>query len=102
MLYVGYRRHTGTELDGVCVGPRVRTIVLRGIQEEEEAGERLLSQLGMSEYYGSEGFDHPPSDVYVLVWRRLFRPAMTGLGRECLGPGREPLSPWGLCLCVLA
>ena len=25
---------------------------------------------------------------------------MTGLGRECLGPGREPLSPWGLCLCV--
>ena len=33
-------------------------------QEEDEAGERLLTRLGMSEYYGSEGFDHPPSDVY--------------------------------------
>ncbi len=33
-------------------------------QEENEAGERLLTRLGMSEYYGSEGFDHPPSDVY--------------------------------------
>ena len=75
-----------------------------GTREEDEAEERLLMRLGMSEYYGSEGFDHPPcaSDVYVLVRRRLFRPAMTGLGRECLGPGREPLSPWGLCLCVLA
>jgi hypothetical protein len=26
--------------------------------------ERLLARSGMSEYYGSEGFDHPPSDVY--------------------------------------
>ena len=26
--------------------------------------ERLLAQLGMDEYYGSEGFDRPPSDVY--------------------------------------
>ena len=42
-------------------------------QEENEAGERLLARLGMSEYYGSEGFDHPPSDVYLLVRRRLFR-----------------------------
>ena len=33
-------------------------------QEEDEAGERLLTRLGMSEYYGSECFDHPPSDVY--------------------------------------
>ena len=33
-------------------------------QEEDEAGERLLARLGMSEYYSSEGFDHPPSDVY--------------------------------------
>ena len=62
-MWDGNRRHTAPELDGVCVGPRVRTIVLRGIQEEEEAGERLLSQLGMSEYYGSEGFDHPPCAV---------------------------------------
>jgi hypothetical protein len=42
-------------------------------EEEDEAGERLLARLGMSEYYGSEGFDHPPSDVYLLVRRRLFR-----------------------------
>ena len=33
-------------------------------EEEDEAGERLLARLGVSEYYGSEGFDHPPSDVY--------------------------------------
>ena len=26
--------------------------------------ERLLAQLGMNEYYGSEGFDRRPSDVY--------------------------------------
>jgi len=26
--------------------------------------------------------------------------AQTTLGRERLSPGREPLSPWGLCLCV--
>ena len=32
-------------------------------QEEDEAGERLLTRLGMSEYYGSEGFDHPPCAV---------------------------------------
>ena len=66
--------------------------------------ERLLTRLGMSEYYGSEGFDHPPSDVYVLVWRRLFRPAMTGLGRECLGPrGVSPLARGAcVCVCVLA
>jgi hypothetical protein len=25
---------------------------------------QLLARLGMSEYYSSEGFDHPPSDVY--------------------------------------
>ena len=33
-------------------------------REEDEAEERLLTRLGMSEYYGSEGFDRPPSDVY--------------------------------------
>jgi len=33
-------------------------------QEEDEAGKRLLTRLGMSEYYGSEGVDRPPSDVY--------------------------------------
>ena len=32
---------------------------------------RLLSRFGMSEYYGSEGFDRPPSDVYLLDLRRL-------------------------------
>ena len=30
-----------------------------------EAKERLLTRLGMSEYYGSEGFGRPPSDVRV-------------------------------------
>ena len=30
----------------------------------DEAEERLLTRLGMSEYYGSEGFNRPPSDVY--------------------------------------
>ena len=29
-----------------------------------EGAERLLARLDMSEYYGSEGFDRPPSDVY--------------------------------------
>jgi hypothetical protein len=33
-------------------------------REEDEAEERLLTRLGMSKYYGSEGFDRPPSDVY--------------------------------------
>ena len=33
-------------------------------REEEVAEERLLARLDMSEYYGSEGFDCPPSDVY--------------------------------------
>jgi hypothetical protein len=34
-------------------------------EEEFEVEERLLSRFGMSEYYGSEGFDRPPwSDVY--------------------------------------
>ena len=33
-------------------------------REEEGAEERLLARLDMSEYYGSEGFDRPPSDVY--------------------------------------
>ena len=33
-------------------------------RRREGAEERLLARLGMSEYYGSEGFDRPPSDVY--------------------------------------
>ena len=33
-------------------------------EEEFEVEERLLSRFGMSEYYGSEGFDHPRLDVY--------------------------------------
>ena len=33
-------------------------------QEEDEAEECLLRRLGMSEYYGLEGFDRPPSDVH--------------------------------------
>ena len=33
-------------------------------REEDEAEERLLTRLGMSKYYGSEGFDRPPPDVY--------------------------------------
>ena len=32
--------------------------------EEDEEEECLLSRSGMSEYYGSEGFDHPRLDVY--------------------------------------
>ena len=36
---------------------------LDGLEEGKEE-ERLLAQLGMNEYYGSEGFDRPPSDVY--------------------------------------
>ena len=36
----------------------------RGELEEDEEEERLLARSGMSEYYGSEGFDHPPSGVY--------------------------------------
>ena len=36
---------------------------LDGLEEGKEE-ERLLAQLGMDEYYGSEGFDRPPSDVY--------------------------------------
>eukprot|EP00964_Phaeocystis_antarctica_P089873 scaffold57416_cov60-Phaeocystis_antarctica.AAC.4 len=30
---------------------------------EDDDEERLLARFGMSEYYGSEGFDRPPSDV---------------------------------------
>jgi len=66
-------------------------------EEEFEVEERLLSRFGMSEYYGSEGFDRPTSDVSVLVRRWLPTSAMTGLGRE-------RLSPWydaDLCLFVL-
>ena len=33
-------------------------------REEEKAEERHRSRLDVSEYYGSEGFDRPPSDVY--------------------------------------
>ena len=33
-------------------------------EEEFEVEQRFLSRFGMSEYYGSEGFDRPPSDVY--------------------------------------
>ena len=38
--------------------------------EEGKEEERLLAQLGMNEYYGSEGFDRPPSDVYDAGLRR--------------------------------
>ena len=55
-------------------------------EEEFEVEERLLSRFGMSEYYGSEGFDRPTSDVSVLVRRWLPTSAMTGLGRERLSP----------------
>ena len=61
--------------------------------------ERLLTRLGMSEYYGLEGFDRAPAVGRVLVSAAAIS-AITGLGRERLGPGREPLSSWGLCLCV--
>ena len=33
-------------------------------REQFDVEQRLLSRFGMSEYYGSEGFDRPPSDVY--------------------------------------
>jgi hypothetical protein len=55
----------------------------------------LFVRLGMSEYYGSEGFDRPPSDVYSCFGGFVFDEggyeggyeggsfaAMTGLGRE--------------------
>ena len=35
-------------------------------------------------YYGSEGFDRPPSDVYS--YGGGYTSAMTGLGRERLSP----------------
>ena len=41
--------------------------------EEEDDEERLLARFGMSEYYGSECFDRPPSGVgRVLVRRWLY------------------------------
>ena len=59
----------------------------------------------MSEYYGSEGFDRPPLDVYSYGGGQLATTGGAALGRERLGPGREPLGfrPWGLlqaCLCL--
>ena len=60
-----------------------------GTREEDEAEERLLMRLGMSEYYGSEGFDRPPSDVYSYGGGYFGDDG--ALGRERLGPGREPL-----------
>jgi hypothetical protein len=52
----------------------------RGELEEDEEEERLLTRSGMSEYYGSEGFDHPPSDVYSWCTRTVVAfSAMLGL-----------------------
>jgi hypothetical protein len=68
----------------------------------------MFARLGMSEYYGSEGLDRPPSDVYscfvaassstrVATYGTneggyeggsFVRSAMTGLGRERLSPWR--------------
>ena len=49
-------------------------------EEEFEVEQRFLSRFGMSEYYGSEGFDRAPAVGRVLVRRWLLR--------------RERLSPW--------
>ena len=46
--YLEYHREAHDELDEL---------------EEDDEEERLLARFGMSEYYGSEGFDRPPSDV---------------------------------------
>ena len=56
----------GTWVGGTSRGWPTRTTDerARGELEEDEEEERLLTRSGMSEYYGSEGFDHPPSDVY--------------------------------------
>ena len=67
----------------------------RGAHDEFDHGreeERLLTRLGMSEYYGSEGFGPlaagPPPDVCSYGAWRLHNPlvaaisAMTGLGRD--------------------
>jgi hypothetical protein len=65
--------------------------------------ERLLTRLGMSEYYGLEGFDRAPAVGRVLVSAAAIS-AMTGLGRERLvARGVSPLARGAcVCVCVLA
>ena len=59
----------------------------------------MFVRLGMSEYYGSEGFDRPPLEtctralaassstrVATRAATRVAPSAMTGLGRERLSP----------------
>ena len=59
---------------------------------------------GMSEYYGSEGFDRPPSDVYSGFGSFVFDEgpsAMTGLGREHLTMIKARGAPCvAVCVCV--
>ena len=73
----------------------VRTTSSTDGRRREGAEERLLARLGMSEYYGSEGFDRPPSDVYSYG-----AAAMTGgWGVSALARGVSPLSR-GACVCM--
>ena len=69
---------------------------------------------GMSEYYGSEGFDRPPSDVYssfggfVFDEGGYFEGGYEGGSFGDDGLGRERPSPWYnvdcvfVCVCVCA
>ena len=73
-----------------------------GTREEDEAEERLLMRLGMSEYYGSEGFDRPPSDVYSYGGG-YFGDDGAGVLAPCLARGVSPLARGAcVCVCVLA
>ena len=62
----------------------------------------MFVRLGMSEYYGSEGFDRPPPDVYsclggfVFSTRVATRAATRVAPSAMTGLGRERLSPWHL------
>ena len=60
--------------------------------------QRFLSRFGMSEYYGSEGFDRAPSDVYSTR-TGMATSAMTGLGRERLSPWYD-VGYVFVCVCV--
>jgi hypothetical protein len=71
-------------------------------REEDEAEERLLTRLGMSKYYGSEGFDRPPSDVYSYGGG-YFGDDGAGVLAPCLARGVSPLARGAcVCVCVLA
>jgi len=56
----------------------------------------------MSKYYGSEGFDRPPSDVYSYGGG-YFGDDGAGVLAPCLARGVSPLARGAcVCVCVLA